>query len=352
MTSRWRRLAQVAPIFLVAGPFSLWLTNGCAWEYEVVSTTDETSVEETSSTETSDETMEETSTDTGPFTLPDGRVCTGHDEDNDGVPDECDNCPNVSNPSQAGGAVGEACAPGSAFITAPSRLLFDPFKSFSAWKPYGSGSSIFALGDDMDSVVGGSALASECMKLDGGAEMCNLPYLLGSTGAGMSAVVATSVMTVTEEASGSAGLVMRAFGTPKRFYVCAVSVTNGFAVARAPDAGCDGGLCAPITFTMPLSDGGTGAAQLPIPSDVPHGIGIPIGIRASVTVSMGDGGILGDIECRVFDPKKPETLTSTDPKYAIKITAGGTRWFPSGEVGVYAQRSKATFSSIDVLRGP
>jgi hypothetical protein len=100
------------------------------------------------------------------------------------------------------------------------------------------------------------------------------------------------------------------------------------------------------------TDAGTTAAQIGIPNDIPHGLGDTIGLRASATASMGDGGISGEIECRVFDPKRPETLLSTDSKYAIKLAVTGTRWFPTGEVGVYAQRAKAAFGSIDVLSGP
>lgn len=339
MNSRTRRLVQVAPIGVVAATFALWVTNGCAWEYQVVSTTDETSVEETSALETSTDDAGDTTASDGPFTLPDGRICTGHDEDSDGVPDDCDNCPNVANPSQAGGPIGDACAASSTFISAPLRLLFDPFKSMSAWKAFGAGTGVFDVGPDMDSLVGGS-LSDE------------LRFVQGSTGAGSSAVVATTTITIVEESNGSSGLLLRINGTdPKKFYLCALSLANGFAVARA-DPGCAGGLCAPITFTTPIGDGGTAPAQLPIPADIPHKPGDTIGLRASVSVSMGDGGILGDFECRVFDPKRPSTLLMTDDKYAIKVTAGGTRWFPTGEVGLYAQRSKSVFGSIDVLRGP
>lgn len=344
-----RRLAQVAPIAVVAATFAFWLSNGCGWEYEVAATTSESggeTIEE--ETSTSDDGTDTSATDT-PYTLPDGRICTGHDEDGDGVPDECDNCPNVANPTQGGAAIGSACAPGSDFIPSPTRLLFDPFRSLSSWKASGTGAGVFDMGPDMDSVVGGSTAVSECETV---APMrCPLWFLLGTTGAGSSSIVATTTFSVDDEANGSAGLMLRANGDPKKFYLCALSIVNGFAVARAPDTGCNGGFCAPITFTMP-TDAGAMAAQFPIPSEIPHKPGDVIGLRASVTASMGDGGILGDFECRVFDPKKPESLTSTDPLYRIKITAGGTRWFPTGEVGVYAQRSRANFRSIDVLRGP
>lgn len=349
MELRTRRLIGLAPIFIAVGYSALSLGGGClAWEYEVAQSALETGGD--------DSELDTGAVSDGPYVLADGRACTGHDEDNDGVPDECDNCPNVSNPSQDGSSVGTACMPGNAFIPSPTRLLFDPFRSIGSWKAYGSGTGVFELGSDSDSTTGGSSSESVCEVLDGGAKgRCALHFLAGSTGAATSAVVVTTTMKVLEENAdgGSAGLLFRINGmeTAKKAYLCAVSVRNGFAVARIPDVGCNGGFCGPITFTMP-TDAGIVPAQIAIPSDIPHGIGDTIGIRASVTASMGDGGILGDIECRVFDPKRPETLTSSDPKYALKVTAGGTRWFPSGEVGVYAQQARASFGSIDVLRGP
>lgn len=336
-----RRLALLAPLSAlglacVAAAFAT--ASGCTWDYTAQTTTDDATTDGELDTPSFPDT----------YTLPDGRVCSGHDEDQDGVPDECDNCPNVFNPDQEVGsatAVGARCAPAKAFIAAPSRLLFDPFTSLDNWKLFGSGSGVFSLGPEGDSLVGGS-LGEE------------LPFVVGSVGAGASAAVATTTMTIVDEATtapfGSAGLLLRVSSdAAKKFYLCAVSYRNGFALARAPDGGCNGGLCAPLTFSMPPGDGGTPVpAQLPIPADIPHKLGDTIGIRMSVTASMGDGGILGDIECRVFDPKRPETLTSTDSKYALKATAGGLRWFPAGEVGLYSQRARAVFGSIDVLRGP
>jgi len=347
MQLRTRRLLGLLPLIVAVGYSLFSLGSGClAWEYEVAANAPETSGETA---------VDDTGfVPDGPFILPDGRECTGHDEDNDGVPDECDNCPNVFNPDQGASSVGSACAPAGAFIPSPARLLFDPFRSVSSWKSYGTGTGTFDLSTDGDSVVGGNTSTSICEMLDGGGTgRCPLFFLAGSTGAGASALVVTTTVKVLEENTGSAGLLFRLSGmdSAKKGYLCAVSVVNGFAIARIPDTGCNGSYCAPITFTMP-TDAGTTAAQVAIPNDIPHGLGDTIGLRASVTASMGDGGILGDIECRVFDPLRPETLTSTDPKYSLKVTAGGTRWFPSGEVGVYAQRSKASFGSVDVLRGP
>jgi len=344
MELRTRRLIGLTPIVLAVAYSAFMTGGGClAWEYEVITTDLEVSTDDTDPGDGLSD---------GPYTLPDGRVCTGHDEDNDGVPDDCDNCPNVGNPAQGGSSVGGACTPGSSFIPSPARLLFDPFLSLrSDWKSFGAGVGAFMLGDD--AVIGGTSSTSVCSTNDAGATACPLFFLAGSTGAAASAVVVTTTVRVIEENIGSAGLMFRVSGpdTAKKSYLCAISVVNGFAVARIPDTGCNGGPCQPVTFTMP-TEAGTVPAQVAIPNDIPHGLGDLIGLRASASASMGDGGTTGEIECRVFDPKRPETLTSTDPKYAIKLAVGGTRWFPTGEIGVYAQRSKAAFGSVDVLRGP
>jgi hypothetical protein len=105
-------------------------------------------------------------------------------------------------------------------------------------------------------------------------------------------------------------------------------------------------------LNQPAADGGATPASAPVPADIPHKIGNTIGIRASVTGTSGDAGTSGSFECRVFDPKNPATLTSTDAKYSLSVEVSGSRWYPSGDLGVYAQKASAVFGSIDVLRGP
>lgn len=332
------RLIRPAAVVALALPCLVLQWYGCGWDYQV-GVADDGGAAEGGGTDVA-------VTD-GVVTLPDGRVCTGHDEDGDGIPDECDNCPNVVNPGQestAGSAIGSACTAGSAFIPSPTRLLFDPFRSMSSWKSFGSGGSAFAVGPDSDSVVAGSATTDD------------LPFLVAASGAGSSAVVATTTLTVTEEAStapvGSSGLLLRVNGDPdKRFYVCVVGFRAGFALAWTPTTGCNGGTCDVKTFAT-AADGGSVAYQAAIPDDIPHAMGDTIGLRGSVTSVTTDGGVSTEVECRIFDPKRPNTLNSSDPALALKISVTGARSFPTGEVGLYARRSRATFGSIDLLRGP
>jgi hypothetical protein len=67
----------------------------------------------------------------------DGRHCfSSHDEDGDGVLDDCDNCPAVTNPNQAdadGDGVGDACDP--ELGEQDTLVLFDPFLTVSGWTP-------------------------------------------------------------------------------------------------------------------------------------------------------------------------------------------------------------------------
>lgn len=334
-----RRLVLLLPVAAAALTTSVALSGGCGWDYAVVA--ENTDGEPDFGSDGGAEAEAGCTASDATFTFPDGRVCTGHDEDGDGVPDECDNCPNVANPEQSGGTVGATCAPPMDIIAAPARLLFDPFTSLGSWQPAGSGAGVFQLGGDCDSLAGGDSTSED------------LPFVTGMTGAGASAVVVTTTMTITAEGSsgGTAGVILRVNGDPKKFYLCAVSTRFGFALARTPDGGCTGGLCAPLTLQDKVGDASV-AEQFPIPSDVPHKIGDVIGVRASVTASEGDAGASGKFECRVFDPKNPATLTSTDTKYVASSTRTGAQWYPSGEVGLYAQRARAVFGSIDVLRGP
>jgi hypothetical protein len=58
----------------------------------------------------------------------DAPPCTGHDEDGDGVPDVCDDCPHVADPAQLdsdGDGVGDACDPDP--TTHEKVVFFDPF---------------------------------------------------------------------------------------------------------------------------------------------------------------------------------------------------------------------------------
>ena len=344
------RLGWNALVALVSSAFSLTLVawtlgTGCTWPDYTIDTTDLDANAFDSAPFDSTSFDAEAAVDTAPFVLPDGRTCTGHDEDGDGVPDECDNCPNVANTTQGLGNVGDACKPSAAFIPTPTRLYFDPFKKLSSdYKQFtdsDAGPAPFTLGSDGDSIVGGLAT-------DPDVPPPPFRFITGATGADVSAITVTTVMTMQASNRGNAGIILRVNGAPAKFLICALSVDDGFAAAHAPDSGCSGGPCGAVAFPLPTADGGAIAAQVPIPADVPHAIGDAIGFRASITKS----DTAGDFECRVFNPKVPSTLTSSDAKYAVKVSVPSSRWLAAGEIGLYSQKAKTQFNSVDVLRGP
>ncbi len=293
--------------------------------------------------------------DTGPYVLGDGRVCTGPDEDGDGVPDECDNCPNVPNPGLAGHEVGDACD-SNLLGGLTTRLAWEPFHTYTPgtiWNYYGPSEGAFALAPDSNSILGGSTSDNP----DAGT---NLRFITGPVGVGASAgssgVAVTTVMSIVSEGGSlpNAGLIARVDGaTGKQFFLCGVGSVGYFYLLRTATGGsCDGGPCNVNAFGY---DGGTAnTSELPFPADVPHGIGDKIGIRITVTPGSGDGGTNpGDVECRVFNPLAPSGLRSSEPKYAIKLTVSpSSRWIASGDVGAYASGSNVKFHSMDILKGP
>ncbi|MBK7400710.1 MAG: thrombospondin type 3 repeat-containing protein [Myxococcales bacterium] len=333
--SAWLLAGAAGALVLAVG------ASSCSWDYAV--------------SELAGDADPEVATDSAPdvYTLPDGRTCTGHEEDGDGVPDSCDNCPNVKNPGQEGGAIGTACLPAEPFISASAanRLLFDPFRSLSSWKAVGAGAGQFVEGLDGDSFLGGTTA-------DG-----DLRFVFNKIGAATGAVVLTTEIANLEDAGGSAGVLLRVT-SDFRFYICALSLVNGFAVARTPDivapatTACSGGPCAPVAFAIPgVGDAGPKAAQAAIPKDVlPVKVGDTVGLRASITTATPAGGdaagTVYELECRVFNPRVPSTLLTKDPAYALKVTIPVSKLYANGEVGLYAQKSRASFTSVDVLSGP
>jgi len=265
--------------------------------------------------------------------FPDGRVCAGHDEDRDGFPDECDDCPGVANADQHLGEreVGDACVTLDPF-EAKTRLFFDAFVVLDDWSPLPATASFSPTSEDRVSggTVGGDFAA----------------IVKNRAGAGRSTVVATTVLAV-EEGGSPAGVLVRVGGDPPRFLACEyLQSFGGFAVAHASPTPTGPG---PNTELLKVEgDAGTLTVSAKVPTTVPHSPGQPIGLRASVI--QGDQG--GVFECRVFDPLDRATLLSGASEYQLRVDVPASDWLAEGEVGLYAQGSRAVFSWIDVLRGP
>jgi hypothetical protein len=283
-------------------------------------------------------------------TVGDAKVCAGHDEDGDGIPDDCDSCPNVPSALSAK-AVGDECnSPILGGLT--TRLAWDPFLAFAPparWATFGPVNGSFALGPDGDSIVGGSTSDDDLRFLAGPA----------AAGPGAAGVAVTAVLSVTAEGSmiPSAGVIARVDGTAgKQFFLCGVGAGVGYfyLLHTATGSTCDGGACNLNAFNY---DGGAAnTSQLAFPKDVPHALGSKIGVRMTVTAgnAVGDAGAsTGDVECRVFDPSAPSALLTTDSRYAIRLSIAppASRWIAAGDVGVYVQRAKVRVDSVDVLKG-
>ncbi|MFI5300605.1 MAG: hypothetical protein ACHREM_21170 [Polyangiales bacterium] len=275
-------------------------------------------------------------------TLPDGSTCSGHDEDRDGYPDLCDDCPNVADPTQSSSAIGPSCAPPDGFGAGLKRAWFEPFTGsdvIARWpvSPTPADASSFRWSTDGDAIEGGST--SDAI----------VRYAMGTQGSGASALVLTTIVTITADNGGTAGLMARVSGNAaaRQALICAVGAVGGYAVVHTPDTGCGDAACTLTAFASPTSGGTSGAAIAPFPADISRGVGVPIGLRLSITRAAT--GSVGTIRCQVFDPTAPATLRSPDAAHQIVVDVPASRWLATGEVGVFATNVTARFDSVDAL---
>jgi hypothetical protein len=264
----------------------------------------------------------------------DGAPCRGHDEDHDGIPDLCDDCPGIYNPApgQIVGRlpVGTLCnalpSDGFAFDRAGKRLFFDAFTDYASdWKSSGGGVAAFVIGDDNDSMEGGTGDD-------------DFRYLVRRAAAGAGTTVATTVVhALGGFKSPLAGVLVRAIGDPKHFYMCFVG--NGrFGVLTTPPGGCTGGPCA---YTV-LSDK---PVPLELSAEPESGLRISVSTGALPAVS-------GRVECLIFHSAQPLSLHNGDERYVVRVDLDETSWIPSGEVGLATLNYRTRFAWLDVLSEP
>jgi hypothetical protein len=257
----------------------------------------------------------------------------GHDEDGDGVADDCDLCPLVPDHEQIArrGSPGyTATSPwcrSNASLEAPNRLFFEPFTSqfldSSRWVSLSANDGPYPTDPPHDE----RAIGVHDFK----------PRLLVTqlgTAAG-SAIVATGILTAISgaEADQITGIVVRYQEDSRRFYGCFMSGANVF-LAWVPD-GCTATACNLVKVS----------AELPRPA---YSVGSKgrLGMRVSISAGVADG----TLECRLYDPSDPaNALTAFAAVAALTAKFERFNWLAAGELGFFSTRVTARWSGLDVL---
>ncbi|MGZ5970031.1 MAG: thrombospondin type 3 repeat-containing protein [Polyangiales bacterium] len=261
----------------------------------------------------------------------DGRVCSGSDEDEDGIPNICDDCPNIPNVDQAEShtpGIGTACRPG-AFDKADTR---DPFESFE-------GSDLqynfFTAGLGTTGKLSPTPTAHPDRMTGGNFDTSfNMAVSVGSVD--RETVVLTTIASnnVASDVSFH-GVLLRASLAPISFLACEVGSDGTFALGRAK-SDCDEKQCS----VEPLA-----SANMP-----PELRGFDKrGIRMSL--SIGESTTL--VECRVFSLKDRTTLfSSNDATYTWSVSKEipNAELPPGLHIGYFAQGGRASFYSSDLLQ--
>jgi hypothetical protein len=270
--------------------------------------------------------------------------CKGHDEDGDGFPDECDNCPNVPNPRQLADSdlnplytnIGTFCYADDELSAANRRVLFEPFTSLTErWKVSGSGLGLFQPiinppRTTADAVSGGEFQDTASPPVP----VAIMRTTVGTTGT--EPIVMT--MVIERERGGdndtAQGIFVRGGGTPIRFLACYIS-GGALRIGVVDEKGCADTQCA-------FKD-----LQPPVPMFEPPARALDAyGLRIQVK-TFASGSTL--LTCRVFDPWEPVSLFSKGTPYASGVELTSTEATVGTEVGVFAYRIRMDVGSIDVL---
>lgn len=261
-----------------------------------------------------------------------GAICSGHDEDDDCTPDECDDCPNVIQDTPLTGRDpirgGESCAFGAEPIR--NRLLFDNFETADPrwrdpWKHF--------YADERLSLAGGSARIGNI-----GSE--RIAWI--EAGAGARDVIATAVVRITDRSGGGfAGLSLRtATTTPTTAYLC---VLDGGLLMVAAQACTSSGSC-----EMKMIREGTTDLRKPLDGDWSQRV-LMRGVARNTATGVR-------VDCQAFPV--PRTVTDVAATLrtidASKNTVGAelkSIVLKDGEVGVVAHFARIEVESLDVLVG-
>jgi hypothetical protein len=264
------------------------------------------------------------------YVQPDGRVCNGPDEDEDGIPNGCDNCPNIPNVDQAEShtpGIGTACRPGD-FGGADTRDSFEPFESSDLQYNFFT-AGLGATGKfsptptaHPDRMTGGNFDAS-----------FNMAVSFGSADRKTMVLTTIASNNVASDVSHH-GVLLRASLAPISFLACAVGSDGTFMLGKAK-SDCDEKQCGvePIaSATMP--------AEL-------HGFD-----KRGLRMSLSIGESTTRVECRVFNLKDRTTLfSSNDATYTWSVSTElpNAELPPGLHIGYFAQGGPASFHSSDLL---
>jgi len=246
-----------------------------------------------------------------------------HDEDGDGVTDELDNCPNVANPDQRGSAsgVGDACRVlrrwSRPWAANARRVYFDPFTSAtSSWTAFDGGTLPFHLAPDHDSLHGESSSSS------------TLGALIdpGPPVGADDAVVVTALF----RWAYSDGI-YEVFGV-------VVNLANGSLQLACASEGfgrkSEG-------VTAGYVNGGGDSELTPSLTPIPHRLGVRAVVALHAPYMM---------ECQLFDPARPETLTDPAFKAWAPFGVDPNLWTVTSRIGIYSRGAVVDVESIDVMR--
>ena len=155
---------------------------------------------------------------------PDAPRCAGPDEDADGYPDLCDNCPSVANPDQANGDgddLGDACDPDQPGFANVQRLSF--FAGFGDASAFGQLSCV----DGSWAIEGGQLVQRDAANPHPFG-MCTFPAVAATK---HYVVVSHFVVSQTRTQPAAAGVWLETARTPP-----ASGPADGFACERAIDS--------------------------------------------------------------------------------------------------------------------
>jgi hypothetical protein len=254
-------------------------------------------------------------------TLPDGAICSGHDEDLDGWPDTCDVCPGIHDTLQEVGDqdIGTACeVSGAAGTGSFQRLFFDPLISLGDNWISGGPVAFGVLPESPDKFTGGSTTMSIALALAAPTFDTKTPL-----------VVTAAIESVGSVADNRTGVFLRGSPGGDAFIGCGVRGASRLGIVVATGCLSD---CDPVQV---------------VESD-PFVVTRQQQAIRMVARERADGG--ADIDCWVFDTAVPEQLTATGFPYKITATVDATQWGTNRpRVGIFAKNTRASVSWFEVL---